>query len=398
MSDTLYDALETCLLAIETGASLDQVLKEYPDLREELQPLLEAAILARRGNIGSIPNDVMNRSRTQALTHAAALRSNNNKTAGVFGVLPRLAVALLVVVIVFLTGSSLIVASAKSLPGDQLYPVKRAVENVRLGITVDVTAHQEIEANFQERRLSEVQQLISLQRKEAISFDAKVLQIGDSRWLIGNIIVILTPKTLIIGEITPGMIVEVEGITQPEGWVLAEEIHLRDFKVTGEVEAITPHVWIISGEEIQINEDSQIGPDIQVGQWVVAQIRSTDDGEFYARSIMIEKLLPTITPKPSLTPVDDIEDDESDDIDEGVIEQDDTTPEPDETDEPDELDETDESDDPDDDETDEPDEGDESDEQDDPDDSDDTDEADDSEETDESDDPDETDEPDEPDD
>ena len=48
MSEPLYDALESCLLAIETGASADQVLNEYPEIRDDLQPLLDTAILARR--------------------------------------------------------------------------------------------------------------------------------------------------------------------------------------------------------------------------------------------------------------------------------------------------------------------------------------------------------------
>ena len=56
------------------------------------------------------------------------------------------------------------------------------------------------------------------------------------------------------------MVVEVEGFTQPEGWVVAEEIHLRNFKITGVVELITPDLWVISGEEIHINSDSQIDP------------------------------------------------------------------------------------------------------------------------------------------
>ena len=391
MSEPLYDTLETCLLAIETGASLDQVLNEYPESRDELQQLLEATILARQPNIGNIPNDVMNRSRTQALTQAAKLRSNQNKSIGIFGRLPRLATALLLVLVLIMTSSSLIVASAKSLPGDQLYPVKRAVENVRLGITVDVEAHQEIEANFKERRLSEVQQLINLQRQEGVSFDAQVRQKGDSRWLVGDIIVVLTPETTIIGEIFPGMVVEVEGFTQPEGWVEAVEIYLRNFKITGVVESITPDIWVISGEEIQIDSDSQIDSNIQVGQWVVVQIRSTDDGIFYARSILTDNLLPTTTPKtkPILTPTEDFENDELDEIGEDLEDEDD------DMNDLDELDETEESDDVDDpDETDEPEDHDEFEDTDEFDD-DEPDEPDDPDETDEFDD-DETDEPDEP--
>ena len=381
MSEPLYDALEFLFSSHRNRCEPDQVLNEYPEIRDDLQPLLDTAILARRANTGDVPEDVMNRSRTQALTHAAALRADKDKPIGAFGRLPRLATALLLVLVLIMTSSSLIVASAKSLPGDQLYPVKRVVENVRLGITVDISAHQEIEANFQERRLSEVQQLISLQRQEGVSFDAQVRQKGDSRWLVGDIIVVLTPETTIIGEIFPGMVVEVEGFTQPEGWVVAEEIHLRNFKITGVVELITPDLWVISGEEIHINSDSQIDPGIQVGHRVVVQIRSTDDGIFYAHSVMIENLMPTITPKPILTPMEVYENDELGEIGDELEEDDDDdfydsddldeTEEPDEVDDPEEPDdheESEETDEFDDDETDEPDEPDDPDETDEPDD------------------------------
>lgn len=386
MNDARYDALEACLLAIEEGANLDQVLNEYPEIKDDLQPLLEMAIQSKKLQVGEIPADIMNRSRTQVLSQAARLPSTPEKPIGILMSLPRLATAILLVLILILTGSSLISASAQSLPGDQLYPVKRAVENVRLGITFNPTSHQHIEASFQERRLSEVQQLIKLRRSEMVSFDAQVLKQGDDRWLVGDIIVVLTPETTIIGEIIPGMVVEIEGITQPEGWVLASEIHLWYFKITGVVESISPTLWLISGEKIHINADTILDPHIQVGETVVVQIRSTDDGEFYARSIMIESLIPTTTPPPILTPIEELdsmddqteaEETETIELNEELEDDDDLYEEPDETEEPDELDDPDE--------TEEPDEFDEPDETDEPDE---PDETEDPEETDKSDDPD----------
>lgn len=390
MSDALYEALEACLLAIEKGASLNQALSKYPEIRDELQPLLEMAIQSKQLQVDDIPTDVMIRSRTQALNHAAKLRSAHRKPIGILKSLPRFATAVLLVLILILTSSSIMSASAKSLPGDQLYPVKRAVENVRLGITLDSTTHQDIEASFQERRLSEVQQLINLQRSERVSFDAQVILQGDDRWVIGDVVVLLTPETIIIGEITPGMVVEVEGITRPNGWVQASEIHLRNFKITGVVESISPNLWHISGEEIQINSDTYIDPNIQVGQIVVVQIHSTDDGVFYARNILLESLLPTMTPHPILRPTEELEslDDQTEDEGTETIETGDESEDGDdlfdETDEPVEPDESEEPDDPD--ETEEPDEPDETDE---------PDEIDEPNETDEPDDPEETDEPDE---
>ena len=50
------------------------------------------------------------------------------------------------------------------------------------------------------------------------------------------------------------MTIEVEGATQPEGWVLASEIHLQNFSFIGTVESISEIAWQIVGREVLIPE------------------------------------------------------------------------------------------------------------------------------------------------
>jgi hypothetical protein len=45
--NNLYEALEICLKEIEQGADVDTVLFRYPDLADELRPILEASVKAK---------------------------------------------------------------------------------------------------------------------------------------------------------------------------------------------------------------------------------------------------------------------------------------------------------------------------------------------------------------
>jgi hypothetical protein len=60
-------------------------------------------------------------------------------------------------VILFITSTTY--ASANSLPGDNLYPIKRQIEQVRLLITPTKEAKLNLEVNFAEKRLQELEQI-----------------------------------------------------------------------------------------------------------------------------------------------------------------------------------------------------------------------------------------------
>jgi hypothetical protein len=76
------------------------------------------------------------------------------------------------------------------------------------------------------------------------------------------------------------MEIEVEGNTSSQGWVFADEIHLRVFQFTGIVEEINTHKWRVSGTPLLITASSQIDPGIRVGDEVAVLVRSEDSGKF----------------------------------------------------------------------------------------------------------------------
>ncbi|HBX70877.1 MAG TPA: hypothetical protein DEH25_16235 [Chloroflexi bacterium] len=118
---------------------------------------------------------------------------------------------------------------------------------------------------------------------------------------MSDVKVIVAPETVIIGEINIGNLVEVEGVTEPEGWLRASEIHLREYEILGVVEALSNPVWVVSGLEVQISPETQIDPKIQIGSQVKVLLHANDDGSRYAVWILFVTPSPTATPTPTLT-------------------------------------------------------------------------------------------------
>jgi hypothetical protein len=231
---------------------------------------------------------------------------------------------------------------------------------------------------------------------EYIQFFGIVEQQWTDQWIVGGIDVRLLPETILLGDIQNGMMVEVEGSTQSEGWVQASEIHLQNFSFSGTVDLISESIWTISGQEVQITAATLIDSEIQIGDFVTIEVSSDDFGKLTARSINLDASEDpdqqiSSTPIPSGDIKDepkdinikeemDVEDNVGNDVDEEA-----KTPEPDEPEESEEADEIEESKD-----DDQPDETDESDDEEE---SDGEEESDDDDERDENDEPEEKDEP-----
>lgn len=286
MSEQLYEALDACLQAMDEGATLEKCLGMYPELVDELRPTLEAAYAARSLAEIDVPVEAMNRSRTRLLGKAAALRNGKQPKRAWAGI-PRLAFSIFLAVALFIvTSGSFLAASAKSLPGDKLYPVKRAVEDLRVQLSSGEVHQYEVESEYRQLRIEEVQDLLAMQQQRDISYSGVVEEMAGEYWLVSGIAVRVTNDTVMIGEISAGMLVEVEGSTEPDGYVLAQEIHLQEYQFSGTVEEIKDSEWVISGVALKIVSGTQIGPDIRVGDAVLVLARSEDDAVWKAMAIL----------------------------------------------------------------------------------------------------------------
>src|SRR5574342_1045233 len=72
--NNLYEALEVCLQDIEQGADIETVLFRYPELVDELRPILEASANAKSMAVSTPAPEVLRRNRARLLQYAAEMR------------------------------------------------------------------------------------------------------------------------------------------------------------------------------------------------------------------------------------------------------------------------------------------------------------------------------------
>jgi hypothetical protein len=336
MKQKLIDDLEKCISAMIAGVPMEKSLQGFPDHATELNKLLKTAELMSSFRVEKIPLDAKVKNQNELLSQAERFRVGNKKgnnslsiewltfsVSKVFqsfrNIRPfagRLIIALILVGLFLVFSGGLLVTSAKSLPGDSLYPVKRVVEDIKVYLAPSLEVRHEFEHVYSEKRVDEVVKLMGLAREQQISFEGIVSSMDGSKWKVNDIPVIINPdNTVIIGtngvnRIAPGMLVEVEGDTSPQGWVYAKEIHLREYRLNGIVEELNTKNLKISGIPIAILPITQIDPDIQVGDEVTVLIRSEDDGlvalailrELHPESTKEMNFSTEITPTPELYP------------------------------------------------------------------------------------------------
>jgi hypothetical protein len=309
MKNNQIDLFEKCIELLEAGVPIDQCIKQYPQLTSEMKSMLENANNLLQFNDEQVETELMEQSRARIIHEANLLRSQPvSRNSGVskvkdfihqfFSAIPSLTpLTRKLVFIIAITGflilfsSGLVIASAKSLPGDSLYPVKRAVEDISIHIVPSHVTRIEYEDNYSHQRIVEVQRLLELDRIQAVAFEGILEAMDGNSWMVSGIQVNLSSKSQIISglpdvqSIEIGSVIEVEGQTTTQGSVLASEIHIREYKYIGTVEKMDSNYWLISGNQVFLTKGSQIDPGILQGDDVTLLIRSEDDG-LYALAIL----------------------------------------------------------------------------------------------------------------
>ena len=226
--NNLYEALEVCLEFLDRGMDIETTLSRYPEMADELRPLLQASIVAREKAVSTPPAEVMRRNRAKFIQRAAVMREAMAKpsSSGIgFNSLRRAAVVLAVLAIVFLSGTGLVRASSTTLPGDNLYPVKRTWEDVSLLFTFDLTRRESLEVEHENERLEECYELIAEGRSAEVDFAGIITEQNGNKWLVSGITIVISPQTdFHDGPVFVGDAVRVFGIIQSNDSVLVERI------------------------------------------------------------------------------------------------------------------------------------------------------------------------------
>ena len=194
MSDRLSELellLQSCLDLVQSGdVSIEEALARYPEAADELRPRLEAALwlAASRSRLEPRPGFV-NASRQRLVSRlqqeqAARALPVSQQVGGWIRqvwsqIVPasaparrrfalQVAVVLVLLVTTFTGGTGVAFAAQDALPGDQLYPVKTALEGVELFITPGLAGDIRLHVEFSSRRISEIQGLFLESRYELI--------------------------------------------------------------------------------------------------------------------------------------------------------------------------------------------------------------------------------------
>jgi hypothetical protein len=243
--------LDDCIARIQAGATIEACMSAYPQHAERLRsPLMMATALqglpipqARSQAVADGQQRMLDaveqtwverheeKSSILPVSFGGLLRYARR---GIHSIFPkekpmllalRSAIALLVMFVI--SGTMATSAAADTLPGDSLYPVKRAWENTRLFLTVDEETQQELEEELANERIQEIQALIGLGRQETVTFAGELLAMDNQTWQIGGLLVQFNDNTEIDGTMTLGWKVEVRARIQNDGTLKALRAHVQ---------------------------------------------------------------------------------------------------------------------------------------------------------------------------
>ena len=336
MSEKLYEALEVCLNALDTGVEIEAVLGLYPQFADELRPVLEASLQARSLALPAVPEAAIQRGRARVLQHANEMRKTSKTVVkprrrwSLFA-FPRMAASLAIALIFLLSGTGLVSASNGALPGDSLYPVKRSWEDLRLLFIFSPEAREGLESEFEQERLDEISMLLSDGRKETIAFAGLVTGQSDVEWKVSGITVKITSSSRLPADpVTVGAPVMVIGHTNAQGFVEVdtleglgpgaslpplepsrsenynvkesqdqsgapeapseqqpEQLGSMTYEFHGVVESMTGNIWTINGQRVNVEFAENKSP-VSVGVLVEFEGYYSIDSQFIVTKIEVK--------------------------------------------------------------------------------------------------------------
>jgi hypothetical protein len=194
------------LEALEQGESVDAILQRFPEDAPALRPLLEVA-----RDLQALPAGysvfAQATSRSRMLQEAQRLRQQRSSTTTFLPALRRLSLAFAALALLVLVGAGLLAGPAASaLPGDSLYPVKRAGEGLQLLLAPDTTA---LQARLQQERRRELLVLLAEGREAEVDCAGTIAAITGDRWQLDDLTLWLVAESEIDG--VPAIGAEVEG-------------------------------------------------------------------------------------------------------------------------------------------------------------------------------------------
>jgi len=280
MKPRAEDLLQAALESAGRGQGIDGLLAGLSrEEAAELRALMAAATAASSLGRSDLPAGAARRSRSRLLRRASSMPSAVSARPPLRRLIPRFSAAALVALFALAFGlGGLKEAAATSLPGDALYPVKVAAADLRLQLEFEAAQRLRLESLYAEQRLEDVRQLLALGRVVPVSFHGRVLGISATLWQVEDFPLRVTARTRVVGEILPGMLIEVEGISQADGTILADELHLQSYDTLGTLESLDAEQMIVGGRVFLLTGRSVLEPGLVVGDRALLRVTIDDSG------------------------------------------------------------------------------------------------------------------------
>ena len=245
MNQDFDAALSECLDLMRRGTETEACLGRYPQYVTELRPLLQLADKIR-DVITPMPTGQARIAGRRRMLEAMAEKHPQRPIAAPVSppravptvpqpirkkpqyVRPvwRLAFAIAMVTIM-VTGGTL-VASAASLPGDVLYPVKLVTQQTQIALTFDAGTRSQLEEQFNLRQRQDIQTAARLGRQATVELGGVLEQMDNNTWVVGGLTITLRPGTTMIGQPHVGDWVMVQGNLPGNGSLVATSLVAGD--------------------------------------------------------------------------------------------------------------------------------------------------------------------------
>ncbi|MDP3061879.1 MAG: DUF4382 domain-containing protein [Chloroflexota bacterium] len=186
MDSRLEQVLDECIRRIATGgATVEECLARYPVYAAEMEPHLRLAARMSSALSGTPAANAKERTRQRLHAELRSLDARDRARAVRQGRWPpvraggwrlpaltgawRVAAASAAVLVAFIfAGTGIVAASGNSIPGNALYPVKRAAEDARLAVAFSAEAKAHLQLTYAERRSEELASLVDSGEAERI--------------------------------------------------------------------------------------------------------------------------------------------------------------------------------------------------------------------------------------
>lgn len=177
----LDDCLERILV---NGESIEGCLALYRQYADELEPLLETAITARKAAMAIKPGaDFKARARYQF--HAALSEASTKKRGRFFNWQLKWVTATSLALTLMLSGGGVVAAASNSMPDSPLYSVKLATEQVQLFLASSPEGEAELYAKLVDRRVDEIVNMAG--EGNAAMIEATTARMQDHLYMIATI-------------------------------------------------------------------------------------------------------------------------------------------------------------------------------------------------------------------